>query len=466
LTVAGLALRASQLHQSLGGDEIWTYQDVVGRSLRAVLSTVHVGGENSPPLFFVFAWAAQHLGNPSIWIRLPSVLAGAATVPAVYLLGRVTVGRTAGLVGAGIMALAPFAVFYGIEARAYATMVLCVTVSTFALANAIRPGSRSAWWVLYALAAAGAAYSHYTSVFVLAAQAIWSLWVSRRRIGRALGANAAILVIYSPWLPHVRGKALVTIGQIYPLRLGRVLTDLLRPIPGHPGAPLRAIPTILGLIVFGVCVLAGVGALARAAMHAPAPRRRDPLTPGLPAVLVLAVVTPVGILMYSLLGVDIWLPRNLSASMPAAALVVGASLAALPRRLTAVAAALVAIVLLAGTLRSFDPNYNRGPFRSIAAELDRLAAPQDPIVLVTYAGQLATREQLRRPHLIVPTLPDMWERTPVGHRAYLVLDKSFDEVFHLGTPQHAGFRLVSRQVHTGALPTSVLIYERVSVGRG
>ena len=75
LTALAFALRVSQVHQSLAGDEVFSYQDISGRGLGAVLTTVHAGGENSPPLFFLLAWAAAKLGDASVWLRLPSVLA-------------------------------------------------------------------------------------------------------------------------------------------------------------------------------------------------------------------------------------------------------------------------------------------------------------------------------------------------------------------------------------------------------
>ena len=56
-----------------------------------------------------------------------------------------------------------------------------IVLSTLALLRAVRPGASRAWWGIYALAAAGAAYSHYTAIFVLAGQAIWSLWLARDR---------------------------------------------------------------------------------------------------------------------------------------------------------------------------------------------------------------------------------------------------------------------------------------------
>jgi 4-amino-4-deoxy-L-arabinose transferase-like glycosyltransferase len=384
------------------------------------------------------------------------VILGSAAVPVTYAVGRESVGRRAGLIAAGIMALAPFSVFYGIEARPYAATMFFTILSTLALLRAIRPGSRRGWWMLYTVAAAAAAYSHYTAVFVLAVQAGCSLWLARDRIAEPLLANIAIVALYVPWLPHLRGKALAVIGALYPLSVHRVLTDLLRPVPGHPSAPLSAIPGVLGLIVFTACVLAGLWAwLAtgpRARPRAASGHRGD----GLGVLVALSLATPVGLLAYSLLFTDLWLPRGLSASVPALALIIGALLAAVPGALVALPVLLVAVVLGVGTVRSFESPYNRGPFRTIAAYLDRVAKPRDPVALISFAGSLAVGEELRRPHLIERRLAAVWRATPPGGEAYVLLDQATQRALHLATPAHPGFVRVLRRVYPG-LPTAYLL---------
>src|ERR1700759_3722294 len=191
LTLATFLLRLSQMHQSLFGDEVWTYQDIPGRGLLGVIRNVHTGAENSPPLFFVLAWLSAKLGDPSIWIRVPSLVLGTLTIPLIYALGRETVGRVPGLVAAAVVGASPFSVYYGIEARPYATMAFFVALSTWALVRAVRSGAVG-WWGLYAVAAAGAVSSHYTSVFVLAVQGAWGLWASRPRLRMPLAANALV----------------------------------------------------------------------------------------------------------------------------------------------------------------------------------------------------------------------------------------------------------------------------------
>lgn len=56
LTLVALALRATQLNQSLFGDELFTYDLVHGHGLLGVIRDVRTGVEDNPPLFYVLAW--------------------------------------------------------------------------------------------------------------------------------------------------------------------------------------------------------------------------------------------------------------------------------------------------------------------------------------------------------------------------------------------------------------------------
>jgi hypothetical protein len=458
LTLAALLLRLLEIHQSLLGDEVYTYQDVVGHSLRSVITTVHTGGENSPPLFFLLAWATAKLGDPSVWLRLPSVIAGALTVPLVFAVGARTVGRRAGVVAAAIVAVAPFTVFYGIEARPYATMTCFVALSTVALLRALEDGSRR-WWTVYALAAAAAAYTHYTAVFVLAVQAAWSLWRAGEARRTALVANALVALLYVPWLPELRGKALATIGALYPLGPSRVLGDLLRPFPGDPSAPLSVIPTIAGLIIVGIALALGALAIARQRAVPGSGAARRFRTPGAGVLLTASMLaTPVGLLLYSLLVTDLWLPRGLSASLPSEAVLIGALLVAPPRPVAALAVAAVLGVLVFGTVRSLSPAHNRGPYRTIAAYLDDAAGPRDPVVLGTYSGAGPIQAQLRRPLRIVGGVAPI-TGVPEGGRAFVVLDELLARRHVFRVPPHPGLRLLSsRRYGAGLLTTDVLVF--------
>jgi hypothetical protein len=310
------------------------------------------------------------------------------------------------------------------------------------------------------VSAAAAAYTHYTCIFVLAVQAAWSFWACRGRLRQPLIANALVVLLYAPWLPNLRGKDLGVIGFLYPLQAGNVVKDAVRSIVGYPWAGLGAIPTVAGLAAIGACVLAGLAATFLW------PRRasRDAWRPdlGSPRILLaaLAVATPLGLLLYSVLVTDIWLPRGLSASLPAAAMVLGALLSKLPRRWTAVTATVVVITLTAGTIASFGADYRREPYREMAAYLDRVAEPRDPVVMLTLIGGPAISVQVHKPHLIVKFSPAVWSEVPPGRSAYLVLDDHVAQVLRFRTPRPAGFQLVARIHYRGSLPTDLLVYRR------
>lgn len=453
LTLGALTLRATQLDQSLFGDEVLAYNEVAHHSLGQVLGTVGHGAESSPPLFFMLAWVTAKLGDPTVWIRLPSLVLGAATVPLVYLIGRRTLGRDAGLVGAAVIAAAPFATYYGIEARPYATMAFFVAASTLALLRAVQT-ERWADWALYALAVAAAAYSHYTAVFVLAVEAAWGLWAARSWRPVA-AANLAAALLYVPWLPSLHGSTLSTYGLLEPLTAGHVLADLVRPVAGYPYASLAAIPTVAGLVVTGLAVAGGgINRL----------RSRRTIGSGAVLVVATALATPVGLLLYSVIGTDLWSARSLSASAPAQALLVGALVTRLPRWGRAPAIAVVAGVLVFGTARAISARYARPPYRAAAAYLDRVAAPSDPVLMYTAALVLdqALPAQFRRPHDVVAGIPRPWPREPVGTRAFVVVDDGVLRALRTRDLRPPGWVLMGGRHYSGLVSFRVLTYRAAS----
>jgi mannosyltransferase len=458
MTLAALILRATQLHQSLFGDEVLAYGEIAGHTLSRVLRTVGTGVESSPPLFFVLAWLSAKLGDPTVWIRLPSLVLGVATIPVVYLLGRETVGRTPAVIAASITAASPFATYYGVEARPYATMEFFVSLSTLALVRAVRTDRRRDW-AAYALATSAAAYSHYTVIFALLAQAAWSLWACRGRWRRLLTANGAAVLLYVPWLSSLHGSALGVYTFLEPLTASHVLADILHPVAGYPYAPLTAIPTLPGLIGIGACALLGL-ALAWRSRRTRAPRR-----PGVPGgtvlIAVLALATPLGLLPYSLLGTDLWSERSLIASAPAQALLLGTLLAAIRGRAQPVAIAVVVAALAFGSAHAISPRYARPPYRLAARYLDRVAAPADPVLMYSAGFVLdqAIPAQFTRPHMVIDGIPHHWPRRPAETQAFVVIDDSLSRA--IGIPRPSGWVLVTARHYGGLVPFRLLTYRAV-----
>lgn len=193
-TMVGAALRALHLtgHGGLSGDEainLALTQHSFGHMLH--LFTFEANG----PIYPLIEWPLVRVFPHSLlMLRLPAVIAGIATVPALYWAGKRIVGRHAALLAAGLMAVSPLAVSYSQLAKPYALAVLFGTLAFGCLA---RVCEGRFWWVAYVTAMALATYSHVTVLALLVAQAVL-LPASQRR--RWIWSLAALLVTLTPLL--------------------------------------------------------------------------------------------------------------------------------------------------------------------------------------------------------------------------------------------------------------------------
>ncbi len=121
LTLLALLLRANHLGaQSLWFDETYTVAVAgmpVGEALQALIADgVH------PPLFYLVENIILRLGRSEILLRLPSLLAGSASIPLIYILGKRWLGPRVALLTAALFALSPFGVWYAQDARMYSLL--------------------------------------------------------------------------------------------------------------------------------------------------------------------------------------------------------------------------------------------------------------------------------------------------------------------------------------------------------
>ena len=124
-----------------------------------------------------------------LWMRIPSLVAMAATVPVVWLLAdRLTRSRFVRVAAVVIFLTQPLVVDYAFEARSYGLLVLGLTAATLLLVMAL-DGSRTAT-VGYALALPMLITIHFLGLFVVAAQALAVFVVTPgglpTRLGRTL----------------------------------------------------------------------------------------------------------------------------------------------------------------------------------------------------------------------------------------------------------------------------------------
>jgi hypothetical protein len=384
ITLLGLALRIPSMNDTLLWDELSTHYVVLDRSFGDMLDMVRGEQEVSPPLYFIFAWLFAQLGDPSLTMRLPSLIAGLATIPLTYLLGAWTVGRKAGLFGALLIAVSPFMVFYSAEARPYG-MVTCLTLlSTLALIAAVR-GNRTRWWIAFALFSAASMYTHYTALFVLVAQFVWAFIYFKGLRIRALLAAAGSAVLFLPWLPEYfadsdsPGASVIEILQ--PFTAAAVRLDLSQWALVHPFVPRPELPgrAMQLLLVAGLAI--AVGGLLRELWL----KRDEPFfwRPNRWVVLVvtLALASPVIAAIVSYVDVSVFLPRNLATSWPGLAVSMGALVMASRVRLLRIASVSL-IVFYYGfiSVSMLDDAYQRPDYKSAAAFVAGRFQPGDRIV--------------------------------------------------------------------------------------
>jgi uncharacterized membrane protein len=382
LTVVGLVLRVVVAGDSLFADEYSTYWIVVDHGLGGVLSTVHSNAEITPPLYFVLSWATAKLGHSPELLRLPSLIAGVVTIPAVFALGERTVGRTAALVATALTTLSPFMIFYSAEARGYGLMMALVVVSTLALLLAVDSGRRR-WWVLYAACSLGAAYSHYTCFFVLLAQLAWVLWAHPEARKAAIVANVVAAIGFLPWISGLHNDLTSPTSQILsalsPFNLASIRSILGHWAFGYPYAsvPLGDLPGAPALIALALALVVGALGLALAVRAGRASWRPDRL---LGLILLLALSVPVGEALVSLVSTNLFGVRNLAASWPYLGLAFAALLVAAGPRLRVLAIGLAVAAFGVSAVKMLESRYERPDYAGATDYVKAHAAPGDVVI--------------------------------------------------------------------------------------
>jgi len=372
LTALAAVLRFSTLDvQSLWVDEGFTAQ-IVRQPLGQLLDYVRTT-ESTPPLYYAAAWVwAKVFGTGEAGLRSLSALCGTMLVALMYVLGRRLASRRVGLIGAALVAVSPFMVWYSQEARAYALLALLCTLAFAWFVRALEvPRARvlAGWGVVSALAVA----THYFAVFPLAAQGIWLLWrCPRRRMVLAAGALPVLtLLALSPLLLYQRDH-------------------VPRPWTGASTALDQVLATGQAFLVGiewnwlihrpGVAALAALGVLAVVLLVRrgdDAERRTGRLAAGVAGA---AVTAP---LLASLVATNYLAPRNVIYAWPLLALALAAGLGARRAGRLGVAAAgllcaLSAAIVVAGPL---DDRLQRDDWR--ATTRAAVGAGGSPVLVVT-----------------------------------------------------------------------------------
>ncbi len=194
-SAAGFALRLWGAEGPLWNDEIWSILNL--RSIQHFWQVLWgISHDNNHFLNSLWLYFAEAWGRDSIWLRLPSVIAGALCIPTLAWLGA-RAGR-AGAVAAAILAAGSFfLVAYSVEARGYAVATLALILAFAAMEAAIEAPESAARWRL-AAAAGLAFFSHLAAGPALALFGLIALLEFWRRSRNARASLVAALRAFWP----------------------------------------------------------------------------------------------------------------------------------------------------------------------------------------------------------------------------------------------------------------------------
>lgn len=169
--------------------------------------------DGHPPLYYLLLHGWMELfGSGDVAVRALSGVFGLLTLPLAYVAGRRRGGALLGWITLTVVALSPFAVRYSDEARMY-SMVMFLAFAGYLLADDILRRGKSDWLRLVGVVVVATAllYTHYWSLWLLAAAglvAIWRAWrpaqpSDRRPALLFIGALVVAGVLFVPWLPSM-----------------------------------------------------------------------------------------------------------------------------------------------------------------------------------------------------------------------------------------------------------------------
>jgi mannosyltransferase len=207
LVIASISIGRPQFF----ADESYTWS-TVNRSFPALIDVI-VHKEAFQVLHTLLLWPINVVSDSSIALRYPSVLAFAATVPAVWLVGRRLFNPTVGLVAGLLLALNAFALQYAQEARSYALATMFVAYAAVGLSNEVLGATKwsRALWIGASIAAV---WSHGMAVFAIGGQIASLLVLPRVRVaGRHFFRHAVVIgvctspVVLAPFLQVNRAES-------------------------------------------------------------------------------------------------------------------------------------------------------------------------------------------------------------------------------------------------------------------
>ncbi len=450
ITTLALAVRLYHVGDGFGYDEIFVSTSVYQRNLPGLIARA----ETHRLFYALWAWTAYQVAGPSeTAARLPALLFGVASVPALFLCVRGLVGRREGLLAAMLLAASTFHVWYSQEATSYTMALFFAILSTAGFYRCVSTDAAGPW-LTWTITAFLTIFSHFfVGLMLLFGQALFGGWLVVR--GAADAKAAARFLISAVY-------ALAAFFTVTSITFFSYLDALSEAggleARGELGANLR----FLGQWTAGTYaapwwqVFYGTAAICGAVVVA----RRDPrltLYLALPslAILVMFVSGIMGFITprYCILAL---IPSTVfvATAVVAVADVVAAAARGTPSRVLQMGAYAVALAVLlygaGGSLREYF-SHERYPFRPVADYLAANPTPDEQLLFGGYGfdkfrhyaprfvpigdyGRLRDAMDAKRPFWLVYYMPSYHANMPEDLRERLTPPRATLALHYQGFP--------------------------------
>jgi len=203
----------------------------------------------------LFGWI-KTFGDSPVAVRLLSIAFGMGVILIAYGLGKLLVDHSTGMWIALLTAISPFQIHYAQEIRMYAMLTFFLLLACVAFWKGAK-GGKPAWWLLFAVSAALAQYTHNLAAIFLLPLAATPLAFKpvRNSLRNVILAGLGALLLYLPWVLLLPGQ-LAKVQRSYwisPPDFSRLLTTILSfttnlPIPVG-WLPLALLASLLTLFI-------------------------------------------------------------------------------------------------------------------------------------------------------------------------------------------------------------------------
>ena len=210
IVVIGVLLRSYDLSkESLWLDEVASFHFSSQSFIKALAAE-----KTNPPLYYILLhfWILL-FGNSEAALRSLSIVPSIISVVLIYFLGTRIYDEKTGLIAALFMAFSTFHIFFAQEARCFALLLALLLGSMLFMDIALdnRNNKARMWpWLLYFLMTIGALYTHFYSVFFVAAENLFFLtrWrENKAKLFAWVTTQVLLFIAFLPWFITMIGTA-------------------------------------------------------------------------------------------------------------------------------------------------------------------------------------------------------------------------------------------------------------------